>query len=64
MKPGVGQGVQNTFTHEQTRRLVRLRTELDSWGKPLGDLDALRYLIDELLAILLEQPGETSKKKT
>jgi hypothetical protein len=51
------------MNEEQLKRLVRLRAELDSWAKPLGNLDALRYLVDELLAILLSQPGETSKEK-
>jgi hypothetical protein len=49
------------LTPEQLRRIKELRTHLAGCAEPLGDLNALRYMFDELLAILLEQPGETSK---
>jgi hypothetical protein len=31
----------------QRQRVAALRAELDAWGKPLGDLDALRHAVDE-----------------
>jgi regulator of replication initiation timing len=45
----------------QIDRIVKLRTHLDTCAKPFGDLDALRYMFDELLAILLDEPGETGE---
>lgn len=49
------------MTTEQLRRIQELRDYLDGCATPFGDLNRLRYIFDELLAILLEQPGETSK---
>jgi SMC interacting uncharacterized protein involved in chromosome segregation len=41
---------------EYTGRLKKLRTELDTYAKPLRDVDLLRQRFDELLAILLNEP--------
>lgn len=47
------------MTKKQIRRLKELRLTLDSCAKPLRDVDLLRQLVDELLAILLKDAGET-----
>jgi hypothetical protein len=47
------------MTNEQLNRIAELRAELDHCAKPLGSLELLRQMLDELLAILLNQPGET-----
>lgn len=44
----------------QQKRIYKLRRELDKCGKPLGDLDTLRWMFDELLAILTNELGETN----
>lgn len=62
MVPGTGTIIKPSLNPQQRRRVEKLRREVDSWAKPLGSLDALRYAFDELLAILLDQPGETSRR--
>jgi hypothetical protein len=49
-------------TKKQRERLAELRIGLDSYARPLRDVDMLRNVVDELLAILLNEPGETGKK--
>lgn len=43
-------------------RLAELREALDSCAKPLRDPDLLRWAVDELIAILLDQESAEETK--
>jgi hypothetical protein len=47
------------MTKKQIRRLKELRLTLDCCAKPLRDVELLRQMLDELLAILLKDAGQT-----
>jgi hypothetical protein len=47
------------MTKKQKQRIVELRKTLLDCAHPLKDVDLLRQIVDELLAILLKEPGET-----
>ena len=47
------------MTKKQKRRVVELRKTLLDCAHPLKDVELLRQMVDELLAILLKAPGDT-----
>lgn len=43
------------MTYKQLKRITTLRHMLNNSAKPLGDLELLRQVVDELMLILLDQ---------